>query len=187
MKKYKFISLLLNVICSVFFLSSVFADESECPFNISSAKLEVASCSEENGIKILKLTPGGLSPYATNFDKLPTFIVVGGDSEEVLKRVGLGAAASPYNSLIELPDPEGIVNVSDAPISAKLKIAEKGWKVLDMKVVEYSGPQGNEGVVFVCSTLRKKIKEGFAFAVQCNNFYENDISELKAILRSVGG
>lgn len=187
MKKYKFISLLLNVICSAFFLSTVFAGESECSFNISSTKLEVAICSKENGIKILKLTPGGLSPYATSFDKLPTFIVAGESSEEVLKRVGLDTAASPYNSLIELPDPEGIVNISDAPISAKVKVTEKGWKVLDMKVVEYSGPQGDEGVVFVCSTLRKEIKEGFVFVVQCNNFYENDISELKAILRSVGG
>jgi len=185
MMKYRF-CFLLTIICSVLFVDVVFAGGSECALDVKESRLDVSSCTEDGGSVVVVLNSSDISASATVFDRLPTFVVIGKSPEIAVKNIGLESSQS-YNNLIALPDPEGVVQVSDAPESAKLKLVGNGWKVADMKVVEYGGAQGNEGFLLVCTTLKKEVKEGVALVAQCNSFYESDISKLKALLKSVGG
>ncbi|WP_339466825.1 MULTISPECIES: hypothetical protein [unclassified Pseudomonas] len=185
MMKSKFYSL-LSVIGSILFVGAVFAGESECSFDFKGANFVVSSCAKYDKELVVSLSPTNLSANANSFDKIPTVLVIGVNPEAALKKNDLQSAGS-YNGLIELPDPEGIEHISDAPESAKIKLAGSGWKVLDMKVVEYEGVQGGEGFVFVCSTLKRINKKDAAVVAQCNSFYDEDIIELNALLKSLDG
>ncbi|PMV85909.1 hypothetical protein C1X35_15700 [Pseudomonas sp. FW306-1C-G01A] len=102
----------------------------------------------------------------------------------VLKAVGDGTQ-SRYNNFIELPYPEAILHYDDASAAAKLKFAETGWKLLDMKDVVYEGQGGEEGAGVVCTTLEKQVDSNYVVVSQCNAFYEADISDLKILLGSI--
>lgn len=104
----------------------------------------------------------------------------------MIRRVGISIeATSPYNRLIELPYPEKVIDFSNVPKSAELKIAQKGWRLLDMKSVVYGDSEEEEGAGLVCITLEKEIRGEVVVVSQCNSFYESDISRLKEILESI--
>lgn len=180
MKMYKSILSVFGFACATSLVASVFAGESQCQLNLSQSKLEVSSCVQDGGIDILKLTPRGQSSYETNLENLPTFIVSGNDLDAVLKSVGSGEES--YNNFIKLPNPEQILNAVDASSAARSKMAQENWKLVSMKDVVYEGPGGSEGPGVVCSTVERKIKEGYVVVSQCNGFYEDDISEFKRLL-----
>ncbi|MBP5090633.1 hypothetical protein HUS91_35045, partial [Pseudomonas chlororaphis] len=183
---YKQLFVMLIFAFLAFSSGAVLAEGQSCQLDTPNKKLEIAGCQNEGGVVVLKLIPSDLSPYATDLEKLPTFIVSGESRENVMKEVGLSVdATSPYSRLIVLPYPEAIIEFSDAPKSARLKVAQKGWRLLDMKSAVYSGAGGEEGVVLVCSTLEKETKESVVVVSQCNNFYEPDIVSLKEILGSI--
>lgn len=180
MKKYKSILSVFGITCATSLVASVFAGESQCQLDLSQSKLEVSSCVQDGGIDILKLMPRGQPSYETNLENLPTFIVSGNDLDAVLKSVGSGEES--YNNFIKLPNPEQILNAVDASSAARSKMAQENWKLVSMKDVVYEGPGGSEGPGVVCSTVERKIKEGYVVVSQCNGFYENDISEFKRLL-----
>ncbi|WP_458378818.1 hypothetical protein [Pseudomonas chlororaphis] len=156
MTKYKQLFVTLAFAFLAFCSGAVLAEDQLCQFDTPNKKLEIAGCQSEGGVVVLKLIPSALSPYATDLEKLPTFIVSGKGREDVMKKVGLSVdATSPYSRLIVLPYPEAIVEFSDAPKSARLKVTQKGWKLLDMKSVVYSGAGGGEGLCWYAVHLRR--------------------------------
>ncbi|AZC32442.1 hypothetical protein C4K38_4491 [Pseudomonas chlororaphis subsp. piscium] len=186
MTKYKRLSVALGLVFLVLSSRSLLAADQQCQLKAPNKKLEIASCQNESGVVILKLIPSGLSPYATDLEKLPTFIVSGESREDVMKEVGMRAdITSAYSRLIVLPYPEAIIEFSNASKAARLKVAQKGWRLLDMKNVVYSGSGGGEGVGLICSTLEKETRKGVVVVSQCNDFYESDVLSLKEILESV--
>ncbi|AZE32916.1 hypothetical protein C4K05_6265 [Pseudomonas chlororaphis subsp. aureofaciens] len=186
MKYNKCSSVVLAFLFFVLFVRSAIAEGQQCQINIQIISLESASCQKESGVNIVKLVSTHISPYATDLEKLPTFIMSGGDREDLIRRVGISIeATSPYNRLIELPYPEKVIDFSNVPKSAELKIAQKGWRLLDMKSVVYGGSEEEEGAGLVCITLEKEIRGEVVVVSQCNSFYESDISRLKEILESI--
>lgn len=186
MIKYKINFSVLGVFCVALFSISAFAEERNCAFDDLRFKLEIVSCVPKDSLNILKLAPSGQPSYETNLENLPTYIVSGSDLGLVLNAVGDGVQ-SRYNNLIELPYPEAILHYNDASAAAKLKLAETGWRLLDMKDVVYEGQGGEEGAGVVCSTLEKQIDSKYVVVSQCNAFYEADISDFKVLLGLIEG
>ena len=186
MRKFKLSCVILSLMCSALFFGGVTAEEQKCEFNDLPADFEIAECYKDNGVDVVKLVSSSLSSTATAFDSLPTVFARGRDRGNVLSKLAVGSHP-PYNGLIKLPDPESIIEISDAPASARSKMAQNGWSLLDMKVVVYKGPQDNDGYILVCSTLERDRSEEVIFVSQCNNFYEDDISKLKKVLLSIDG
>lgn len=184
MKKYKPAYLLSGLVFSLLFLKSAFSDELECSLKNLPAELKLTNCRNENGTYLIKLLPTNSPSTTSDLDRLPTFIVRGKTKRDALSKLGLGNA-TPYNTLIQLPAPESIIQFYAAPASAKSKLLQKNWTLLDMKIVIYKGVQDMDGYSLVCSTLQRDATGGITLVSQCNDFYENDISKLKELLISL--
>lgn len=188
MKRYPFGALLVSAICLIGFPVTLLADEQRCSINVSNTAWVVADCHKEGSVEILKLVPAKVPLYVSQFENYPVFVVSGNDLDEVLRKVGLGSA-NPYNNLFELPNPEAIVRYSDAARTAKAKMTQKGWKLLDMKDIQYvAGRESDgEGYSLVCSTFERVVGQRVVVVSQCNDFYEEDVFRLKHVLRSLEG
>ncbi|MFJ2714137.1 hypothetical protein ACIOZM_25185 [Pseudomonas sp. NPDC087346] len=182
----KFKANILFVWCIYWMLcaSHVNANDKGCPFESAQLGYDIAACTNENGVDILKLMPPAQDLYEANLDRLPTFIVSGGDLSSVLKVVGNGEKKR-YNDLIALPNPSEILHFDDGSDAVKRKIAMPNWTLLDVKDVVYGRPDGSEGAGVVCSTHERKIEAVYVAVSQCNSFYESDVIKLKAILQSL--
>ncbi|WP_248802171.1 hypothetical protein [Pseudomonas sp. MWU13-2100] len=185
MKKFKRIISTLGLVCATSIPAIGLAEGQQCQFDLSQSKLETSSCVRNGSISILKLVPRNQPSYETNLENLPTFVVFGDDLDAVLKTVGDGEKS--YNNLIKLPNTEQISNSADASVAAKSKMVQDSWRLVNMKDIVYEGPGGSEGPGVVCSTLERKVKEGYVVVSQCNSFYENDISDFKRLLGLIVG
>ncbi|KNH47008.1 hypothetical protein [Pseudomonas lini] len=185
-KGYGFRAALMGTVVLSLFLGGVdaFAEDQPCPFDVPQTELKVASCIQDGGVNILKLVSRNQPDYANNFDNLPTVIVTGKNLQDILTVVGIDNAQR-YNTLIELPDAESIVEFSDATATAKASMEQQGWKLLDMKNVIYPGPGGVEGFGLICNTLQAETTKGFVVVSQCNTFYESERSSLKKLLSRI--
>ncbi|WP_347901880.1 hypothetical protein [Pseudomonas purpurea] len=188
MTRHPFGALVVSVIGLMGFPVTLLADEQSCSIHVPNTAWVVADCHKEGSVEVLKLLPANVPLYGSEFDKLPTVIVAGSNPDEVLRKVGLGAA-NPYNNLIELPGYGAITRYSDAAGTAKAKVMQEGWKLLDMKDIQYvAGRESDgEGYSLVCSTFERVIGQRVVVVSQCNDFYEEDVSRLKNILRSLEG
>lgn len=184
MMKSKMFSV-LTVVYFLFFCNSATADDLTCEIDKIPSDLKISSCDFKGGVNVIKLTPNDLSDSVWN-DSLSTVIVRSENKEDALHDLGLNSS-SPYSRLIKLPDPGSIIEFSDAPDSARIKVAQKSWNVLDMKVVVYKGPQDDDGYTLVCSTFEHNSAQEVILVSQCNDSYESNISNFKNLLGLVMG
>jgi hypothetical protein len=180
--KFNFAAFASVVMIQIFSVSAVSA--AECSIYGLPLEYSVVSCDKRQKSEVLTLEPIASTSYSTKFDKMPT-ILVRGDMKDATD--GINADHNPaYNNLIVLPEPESIVKIYNAPVSARRKIEQDTWKVIDMKTVVYKGGGGeDEGYVMVCSTLNSQIENNSAFLVQCSEFYDDDIARLKRLLSGI--
>jgi hypothetical protein len=137
-------------------------------------------CKKEGGLEIVKAyLKKEDGTYETVLDNPPVILMVG-NKKNILTRV----FPSPhiYTDLMGLPSLEGATSaVISSPI-ARRKVTHVNWELLDMRVVEY---KGNGAPVIVCLTLLNAKAEPAKALLECSEFYDRDILEIRRLEDSI--
>ncbi|WP_448683161.1 hypothetical protein [Pseudomonas nicosulfuronedens] len=133
-------------------------------------------CRKEDNLKIILAHPKNKNTmYSTNLDNIPVVLIIGNEEKEVLKKI---SSPSIYSDLLGLPPHDNETSSKLSPPTARIRISHPSWKIADMRTIEYNG---ESGPTLVCLTLlNSKIKTTKAL-LQCSDFYEKDILEIKKL------
>ncbi|MCL6691267.1 hypothetical protein M8R19_21430 [Pseudomonas sp. R3.Fl] len=128
-----------------------------------------------------KLTLKDSSPYVTELDKLPTAIIASTNQNKFEKAIKSEKNAKNYSNTLKLPIDDESVSVAESPLSAREQVKIPNWSVSDMQTVIYQAPNGSDGVMLVCMTLRRTMKNENLAILQCNDFYPESLQRLERI------
>lgn len=171
----------LHILGLLFSFSATAQDNGKgCALDVSQSKFETSGCTRNDGVTIWKLTPRDLPLYAGNLDSLPTFILAGDDLDVILKL--MKSNDLPYNNFIKLPIPERILSANAAPITARVVMEKRNWKLMDLIIFLYEGNNDNEGPAMTCGTYERKRISGYVVVSQCYDLFGNEKLEFKELL-----
>lgn len=140
-------------------------------------------CKKEGNLKVISAYPPRKnSTYTTNTDNIPAVLIIGADGAAVIKKISHPKDfAQIYIELMNLPPTERTNSSIVSSVAAREKIKSPHWKLIDMRTIEYHVEKEENGLILTCLTLLKTKEKDTKALLQCSDFYENDILEIKRL------
>ncbi|MFV3308003.1 hypothetical protein ACNFBT_22275 [Pseudomonas sp. NY15181] len=140
-------------------------------------------CKKEGNLKVVLAHPSRKnSTYATNTDNIPAVLIIGANETSVIRKILHSKDfAQIYIELMNLPPTERANSSIISSVAAREKIKSPHWKLIDMRTIEYHGEKEENGLILTCLTLLKTKDKDTKALLQCSDFYENDILEIKRL------
>ncbi|WP_152989115.1 hypothetical protein [Pseudomonas citronellolis] len=153
MKKHNPTLYILGFFYSFSVNTATAAQDKHKPSSFSTNKYLIETLTDGD-LNTKKLTLKDSSPYATELDKLPTAIIASTNQNKFEKAIKPEKNAKNYSNILKLPIDDESVSVAESPLSAREQVKIPNWSVSDMQTVIYQAPNGSDGVMLVCMTLR---------------------------------